>query len=301
MAYFSIKDLEVLSGIKAHTIRIWERRYSLILPERTDTNIRYYNEQELRKLLNVALLNRNGFKISAISAMSQDQLNHHVSQLCFHAQHQSVHIEKLLLAMLELDESMFADVLASVVENKGFDSAIELVLFPFLERIGVLWQMGTISPAHEHFISCLIRQKLMVAIDSEIQKKHEKRRLRMVFFTPEGEWHDIGLLFFSLVARRMGCDVVYLGASVPCADLQLVNRLRPFDALFVSVVGGRRPDEWQRLFDELDSHFSHRPVFVAGLQFKMADLQLADNIVFCDSIATFKQRLSSLLIDFQSF
>ncbi len=297
MAIYSIKDLEILTGIKAHTIRVWERRYNLVDPGRTNTNIRCYSDEDLKRLLNVSILNQNGFKISKIAGLDDAQLRNRVLDLCMDSRNNNVMIESLLVAMLELDELKFSRVLASSIIKVGFEGTIEEVLFPFLERIGVLWQSGTINPAQEHFITNLIRQKLMVAIDSEMQNTPVTRKQRILFFTPEQEWHDMGLLFFSLLARKAGFEIIYLGASVPLADLNVVRSIRPFHALFFTMVGARKKDDFYRLIREIDHEFPNFPVFVSGLQFKEQKPLLPPNFVLCSSAATFKQSLEKLFKD----
>ncbi len=297
MAIYSIKDLEILTGIKAHTIRVWERRYNLVDPGRTNTNIRCYSDEDLKRLLNVSILNQNGFKISKIAELDDAQLRNRVLDLCMDSRNNNVMVESLLVAMLELDELKFSRVLASSIIKMGFEATIEEVLFPFLERIGVLWQSGTINPAQEHFISNLIRQKLMVAIDSEMQNNPVTRRQRILFFTPEQEWHDMGLLFFSLLARKAGFEIIYLGASVPLPDLNVVRGIRPFHGLFFTLVGARKKDDFYRLIREIDHEFPNFPVFVSGLQFKEQKPLLPPNFVLCSSAATFKQSLEKLFKD----
>ena len=162
---YSIKDLEHLSGIKAHTIRIWEQRYRLFTPQRTDTNIRYYTDRDLKLLLNVSLLKDNGFKISKIADMPYDEIVKEVAGISdrFGDDEQ---IATLTLAMIDMDEVRFEKVMANNILKRGFENTMKKLIFPFLHRIGVLWMTGSIVPAQEHFISNLIRQKIVTAIDS---------------------------------------------------------------------------------------------------------------------------------------
>ncbi|TAJ11971.1 MerR family transcriptional regulator [Marinilabiliaceae bacterium JC017] len=266
MAIYSIKDLEKLSGIKAHTIRIWERRYNLVKPRRTPTNIRYYSDDDLKRILNISILNQNGFKISKIAYLDDDQLRDRVIDLCLDPKNTNVQIESLLVSMLELDEIKFTAVLTHAIIKQGFETVVESILFPFLNRIGILWQAGTITPSQEHFISNLIRQKLIVAIDNEMQNILAQRDKRIVFFLPENEWHEIGLLFYSLLARKESMDVIYLGASVPLYDLKVIHQIRPTQAFFLSVVAGREKEELDQLLIRLSQEFPGIPVFINGLQ-----------------------------------
>jgi DNA-binding transcriptional MerR regulator/methylmalonyl-CoA mutase cobalamin-binding subunit len=293
MAVYSIKDLEKISGIKAHTIRIWERRYGLVEPKRTLTNIRYYSDEDLKKLLNISILNQNGFKISKIAGLDGHQLRDRVLDLCIDARNNNVQIESLMVSMLELDERKFLNVLSGAIIKFGFEETVEKVLFPFLERIGMLWQAGTVNPAQEHFISNLVRQKLIVAIDNEIQNVTVNGP-RVIFFLPEGELHEIGLLFFNLIARKEGLDVIYLGMSVPLGDLKMVNQVRPADAFFTSFVSAKEKIEIESMLQQLRNYFPGTPFLVNGLQIKELNPRLPENFTVVSSIKTFKESVKLL-------
>jgi MerR family transcriptional regulator, light-induced transcriptional regulator len=175
---YSIKDLEQLSGIKAHTLRIWEQRYNFINPQRTDTNIRYYTDEDLKLILNISTLKDNGFKISKIADMEEDQLNKEVLKITENNLRFPDQINSMTLAMIDLDEDRFEKVISTNVIKYGFEKTVMNIIYPFLSKIGVLWQTGSIVPAQEHFISNLIRQKIIVAIDglfvsnSEVNKSY---------------------------------------------------------------------------------------------------------------------------------
>jgi len=293
MAVYSIKDLEKISGIKAHTIRIWERRYGLVEPKRTSTNIRYYSDEDLKKLLNISILNQNGFKISKIASLDAHQLRDRVLDLSIDARNNNVQIESLMVSMLEFDERKFLNVLSGTIIKYGFEDTVENVLFPFLERIGMLWQAGTVNPAQEHFISNLIRQKLIVAVDNEMQNISANGP-RIIFFLPEGELHEIGLLFFNLVARKEGLDVVYLGMSVPLGDLKLVNHVRPADAFFTSFVSARDKIELESVLQQLRNYFPNTPFFVSGLQVKELKPRMPEDFTVVSSIKIFKESIRLL-------
>jgi DNA-binding transcriptional MerR regulator len=293
MAVYSIKDLEKISGIKAHTIRIWERRYGLVQPKRTATNIRYYSDADLKKLLNVCILNQNGFKISKIAYLDDQQLRDRVLDLCIDARNNNVQFESLIVSMLELDERKFLNVLSGTIIKIGFEDTVEEVLFPFLDRIGMLWQAGTINPAQEHFISNLVRQKLIVAIGNEMQNM-KVRGPTIIFFLPEGEWHEIGLLFYNLIARKEGMDVVYLGMSVPLTDLKLVNQVRKADAFFASFVSARENKELEATLQQIRDYFPETPFFVNGLQIRALRPRLPEDFTVISSVKTFKEAIKLL-------
>jgi DNA-binding transcriptional MerR regulator len=236
MAYYSIKDLEKLSGIKAHTLRIWEKRYNLVEPKRTETNIRFYDDDDLKKVLNVALLNRNGLKISHIASLDTEEINSKISDLSKRNQDSESVIENLVISMIELDEKKFEKILTRTIMQAGFENTILYTVYPFLDKIGILWQTGAINPAQEHFISNLVRQKLIVAIDSIIEEDRDDNmpRKRFVLFLPEGELHEIGLLFYYYLIKKEGHKTIYLGQSVPFNDLQSVVEIRACDFLLTS-------------------------------------------------------------------
>ena len=294
MAYYSIKDLEKISGIKAHTIRIWERRYNLIEPERTSTNIRYYNDDDLKRILNVSILNQNGYKISKIAQMDDTQLRERVIDLCLDTRNTDVQVESLLVAMLEMDESKFTNVLTNSIIKLGFEATVETILFPFLDRIGILWQAGTINPAQEHFISNLIRQKLIVAIDNEMQNFIPKSDKNIVFFLPENELHEIGLLFYSLIARKEGYNVIYLGASVPLEDLKVISGVRRVDAFVTSFVSARKKDELEQYLNSVAEQLNNREFFVMGLQIKEHKPAMPKYFTVVTSSQEFKNGLGQL-------
>lgn len=219
---YSIKDLERLSGIKAHTIRIWEQRYGIVTPKRTATNIRYYSDDDLRRLLNIALLNQHNFKISHIAKMTNDEIKEEVIRLTASSESSmESQIELLSLCMIEMDEERFEKVMSNNILRHGFEKTMTNIIFPFLEKVGIMWLSGTIKPAQEHFISNAIRQKLIVAIDGQTLRRSEEDD-SFLLFCPENEYHELGLLFINYLLRSRKCHTIYLGAAVPFSDLKMV-------------------------------------------------------------------------------
>lgn len=233
MAVYSIKELENLSGIKAHTIRIWEKRYNLIEPYRTTTNIRYYTDQELKKILNVAMLNRNGIKISNIAKLSDKELKEEILRVSSSSPNLENIIDSLIISMIDMDEIKFNALMSKTVSKYGFTHAFTNVVYPFLEKIGVLWMAGDVNPAQEHFVSNLIRQKIIAAIDNFSHVFNPKAQ-KFLLFLPEGEWHEIGLLFALYLLKEAGHEVIYLGQSVPYSDILATGSTRQFDHILVS-------------------------------------------------------------------
>jgi len=219
---FSIKDLENLSGIKAHTIRIWEKRYNLLHPNRSDTNIRNYDLENLQKLLNVSFLNSNGYKISKISKLSVRDITLHVNEIALKKNLENHAINSFKIAMLNFDQVHFYKIYNKLREEKTFKEIVYEIFMPLLTELGTLWQTDTISIAHEHFISTLIKQKILLNIEKIQNKKESRETKTFVLYLPMNEVHDIGLLFthYELVSRGYHC--IYLGPSVPIASLSSI-------------------------------------------------------------------------------
>jgi DNA-binding transcriptional MerR regulator/methylmalonyl-CoA mutase cobalamin-binding subunit len=225
MAEYKIKDIEILTGIKAHTIRIWEKRYGMLIPERTDTKIRTYTDADLSFLLNISLLNKRGVKISKIATMGTEAIHNMVADIRLTTSVDNAE-EKLILALLELDEQLFRNTLTDLINEKGLEATFTDHLIPFLDRIGVMWLVNSISAAQEHFISNLIRQKVISEIDKlPIPVKNKES---ILIFLPEHDWHEIGLLFYQYLLRSKGFCTYYLGQSLPYDSLiDCIERLQP--------------------------------------------------------------------------
>jgi DNA-binding transcriptional MerR regulator len=217
---FTIKELESLSGIKAHTIRIWEQRYRFLKPSRTLTNIRTYSNDELKTLLTVALLNKHGYKISRIDGMPPDQRRHEVLQLNSTEAKNEQLVNDMIGAMIDLEFIHFENLLARHIAQNDIFTTLSGIIFQFLEKVGILWQTNRINPAHEHVASCIIRQKVISAIDQ--LPGPVKPAPLFLLFLPESEYHELGLLFVYYLLKRRGLPVLYLGANVPLKDVSYV-------------------------------------------------------------------------------
>jgi MerR family transcriptional regulator, light-induced transcriptional regulator len=238
---FQIRDLEQFTGVKAHTIRVWERRYGLLKPDRTDTNIRTYDLDELKTILNVAYLNQKGHKISRIAAMTPAELDSAVRQAAMEDQAPIGILNTLVMAMLSFDESLFEGTCDAYVEQHGFRPLVEQVLVKLLERIGLLWQSNAICPAQEHFVSYLIRHRLII----ETSKQTLSNGATIdVLYLPEDEIHELGLLYLNYLFRSAGRRTIYLGQSVPSDDLLQVASLYTGSIRFVTLLVVRpSPDD----------------------------------------------------------
>ena len=235
MNVFTIKDLENLSGIKAHTIRIWEQRYNFLKPNRTDTNIRYYCNQELKTILNISLLNKYGYKISHIDKMTEQELKTRIISLSDRIAQQERLVNELIAYMIDLDIECFEKILDGFILTKGIDKAIIQIIFPFLHRIGVLWVTNHINPAQEHLVTNIIRQKLIVGIGSTMT--HQRTDKTVLLFLPEGEHHELGLLYVYYLLKTQGVRVLYLGADVPLKDVEFVCHHKAPDYVYTHLTG----------------------------------------------------------------
>jgi DNA-binding transcriptional MerR regulator len=248
---YSIKDLERLSGIKAHTLRIWEQRYDILNPERTSTNIRYYSNEDLKKILNVSLLNNNGYKISNIARLSPDSLLNEASKLFGNYEKESNQIENLMLSLLEWDEFRFEETVNQSISHFGFENTIEKIIFPFLRQLGNMWQVGVVNPAQEHFMTNLIRQKIIVEIDKTSMKPISGSK-KYVFFLPNNELHEMGLLYTYYLCKQKGHSCLYLGQSVPFEDVLSVAKLTQPDFLVTILTSNSSEEETQEFLKKCD-------------------------------------------------
>lgn len=221
---FSIKDLENLSGIKAHTIRIWEKRYSVFAPMRTDTNIRVYDLQSLQKLLNITLLHNHGYKISKISKMEDSQISKLVKDIVTEKNSKNHAINAFKMAMMNFDQNLFTTTYNELLSEKSFQKVFYEVFIPLMTEIGLLWQSETISPAHEHFISHLIRQKILLNTEKLQYQKESKTDKVFVLFLPMNEIHELGLMYLNFEFVSSGYKTIYLGESVPTESLKDVTK-----------------------------------------------------------------------------
>jgi len=216
---FTIKDLENISGIKAHTIRIWEKRYNLLEPKRTDTNIRYYSHENLQKILNVVLLSKNGYKISRIAKMSREEMLLESREVAFGSNTNDAVINDFKLAMFQFNKVLFDKTYKKLLLKKHFEKIVKDVFIPLLHHIGLLWQTDTILPAHEHFVSNLIAQKIHSNIEL-IEPVFNESDKTYVLFLPENEIHDLGLLYLNYELLLKGNKTIYLGQNLPLDNLK---------------------------------------------------------------------------------
>jgi DNA-binding transcriptional MerR regulator len=249
---FTIKDLENISGIKAHTIRIWEKRYNLLEPKRSDTNIRYYSHQNLQKLLNVVLLSKNNYKISKIAKMSEEEILQESREVAFATGANDEAINSFKLSMFQFDKVLFNNTYHKLLSKKTFKEIFKEVFIPFLQHIGLLWQTDTLLPAHEHFISNLIAQKIHVNIEN-LEHGIKNSEKTYVLFLPENEIHELGLLYLNYELVLRGNQTIYLGQNLPLNNLNYFFKLKK-DLVFVTSLTVQPYDERiNEYFEEIEN------------------------------------------------
>jgi DNA-binding transcriptional MerR regulator len=262
MNVFTIKDLENLSGIKAHTIRIWEQRYNFLKPCRTETNIRYYCSEELKTILNISLLNKYGFKISHINRMSDQELRSKIISLTDTGARQERLINDLIAYMIEMNVERLDQVLDNYVQTHGIERAITQIIFPFLHRIGILWITNHIQPAQEHLVSNIIRRKLIVGIESVVSIRQVKQTV--LLFLPEGEYHELGLIYVHYLLRTRGARVLYLGADTTLTDVEFVVKHKRPDLLYTHLTSVTGNFSLERFMFQLSQRLPDIPLVISG-------------------------------------
>jgi DNA-binding transcriptional MerR regulator len=264
MNVYSIKDLENFSGIKAHTIRIWEQRYHLLNPTRTETGIRTYTDIDLKRILNIATLqNKGGIKISKIAELTEAEVSEKILQLSGGELDFPEHIQALTVAMMDLDEYRFQELSKIITDAYGFENYMLKVIYPFLTRLGTLWLSGSVGPAQEHFITHLIRQKIIAAIDSQMGKPQPNAK-KFLLYLPEGELHEIGLLFASYLIRARQHSAVYLGQSLPFDELCLAYEIHQPDYVFSVFTTEPAQDALPAYVAQLDQHLPNAKILLTG-------------------------------------
>jgi DNA-binding transcriptional MerR regulator len=292
MHSFTIKDLENLSGIKAHTIRIWEQRYQFLKPSRTQTNIRYYSSAELKMLLNIALLNKYGYKISHIDKMCEAELREKILTLSGPEALQERIVNDLIQSMVDLDMDKLEDTIDRYILSKGIERTITQIIFPFMQKIGVLWLTNHINPAQEHLVTNIVRQKLIVGIESvSTSLKVDKS---ILLFLPEGEYHEIGLLFVYYLLKSRGVTVIYLGANVPLNDVEYVVKLKRPDYLFSHLTSVAHKFNFDKFIATITKKFATTPVIISGLLTQVYEKKIPPQVKFKKSLSEVTEFISAL-------
>ena len=292
MINYSIKDLESISGIKAHTLRIWEVRYELFKPHRTDTNIRLYSNDDIRKLLNIALLNNHGLKISKIATLSNSEISTKALEILSTEDTFQSQINSLTMAMVEIDEDRFESVVSNSILKFGLEDTITQIIYPFLVKVGVLWRTESINPGQEHFITNLIRQKLIAAIDAQVMQITDDSK-KFLLYLPENELHEISILFYNYLIRKNKYKTIYLGQSVPFEDVvKICDSMQPTHVITV-LTAGIRSKKVLEYIEQLSKKCNKQKILLSGYQvFETANIKFENVHVFKN-----KEDLSSLIFN----
>lgn len=279
---FTIKELEALSGIKAHTIRMWERRYHFLKPSRSDTNIRRYSNDELKSLLTVALLNKYGFKISKIDSMSHEERKKAVLELSGQEAFNERLVNKMIAYMIDLRVTEFEKLLSDYIRQDGIEKTVTEIIFFFLEKVGILWHTNHILPAQEHIVSNIIRQKILSAIDN-LPQVHKEEPLFLVFL-PEDEYHELGLLIAYYLLRKRKIPAIYLGSSVPLTDVQFICEIKRPSYLYLHLTAFPRKTNLQKYIQILAQKFPRVKIILSGSAIQPDKKSSLSNVVKLQSL-----------------
>lgn len=283
MVIYSINDIEKLTGVKAHTLRIWEKRYNVIPNRRTESNIRFYLHEDLQLILNIAMLNNNGLKISKIACLKKDEMKQMVADYCnvdiaFEAQ-----LDAITLSILELNEYKFLKILNHEISIKGFEQTMEDTVFPLLDKLSMMWLAGSVKGMHENFVNNIIRGKLIVEID-KLGYNTSTCSKKFILFLPESENHEMSLLYASFVLKKYGANILYLGADVTTPDL--VNAVSVFKPNFIFTIMNDEPENFrlQSYLDELGNNIKDIKILMMGYQMIKHNLNFQENISVINSV-----------------
>lgn len=292
MATYTIKDLEKLSGIKAHTIRIWEKRYDLIHPERTDTNFRTYNDDQLKKILNISILNKSGIKISKIACLNKREIENKVADYLDTDTKTVSKIDSLIQPLMDLDEFDFTQKFKQFIDQIGLEKTMMEIIYPFMTKVGCLWLSNSISPSHEHFVSHIIRQKLIAEIDKiELKKTND---FTFLLFLPEHEMHELGLLFTYYILKSRGYKVIYLGQFVPIQDIkEICKDHTKIDVIVASLIIPFPKGNLNSFIETLSKVAKNKKVVLSGNQIKKEKLELPENFIFFNNMSQFIESVDS--------
>lgn len=292
MNAFTIKDLENLSGIKAHTIRIWEQRYNFLRPQRTHTNIRYYTNEELKTILNIALLNKYGYKISHIDRMQPGEIHERILSFADADIIRERIVNELVQHMVCLDMDQFEKTIEVYINEKGIERTVVQVIFPFLEKIGILWQTGHINPVQEHLVTNIIRQKLIAGIETTVSTV--KINKTFLLFLPENEHHELGLLFMYYLLKSRGAKTIYLGANVPIKDVQYVIEYKKPDVAFTHLTSTAAQFNFEKFLTNVGDRFSNTPTLISGFLTQHYKKKIPENVHFKKSLSEVMEYLFAL-------
>lgn len=293
MNRFSIKDIENLTGIKAHTIRIWEQRYGIIQPKRTATNIRYYDSEDLKLALRISLLNSYGYKISNIHKMTNEEMSSLISKISDKDIRLQVLVNELLDATLHLGIDKFENLLNDFVKKQGIEQAVEKLIFLFLEKIGLMWMTDRLNPAQEHLVSNIIYRKIALAIE-QLAEKEASDGPTVLLFLPEGEIHDLGLLYVYYLLRKYKKDPIYLGPNTPLKEVQYVYEIKKPEFLYIHLTSIVEEFDANKYLQKVSEEFTNCTVFVSGSMLHSRKYSQPSNMRFLYNLKEVREALISL-------
>jgi len=290
MGHYTLYELEKLTGILAATIRVWERRYNIIKPQRTETNRRWYDDDDLRRLINVSVVYHSGIKISKIAKYSESELQEKAEFLMSDSAGSDININSLIVAMFSFNSNAVNEILLRSIINIGFEETFSSVVFPFLRRVGIMWHTGSVNIGAEHFITNIFRGRLISATDS-LPPANDPNSKRVIMFLPDNELHEIGLLFYAYLIRKLGHEVLYLGQATPFSALTGANEKWRSDIIITGALSYLSISEPEEYLKNLSSTFGSQKILVAGYLADEPALEKYNNIFPIRSVSDLKKHL----------
>lgn len=262
MQNFSIRQIELLTGIKSHTLRIWEQRYDFFKAQRKESNLRFYTNEDLKKLLCISFLYHNGWKISKIAALPDEAIRTEAEKIPLAEGNYATAIQQLLKAAVEFNEAAFVAILNELIGKIGFERVITGVCYPYMVRVGLLWDTNRIIPAQEHFSSYIVQNKIIS--ETEKLSSSQSGEPEIVLFCPENEFHEMPLLFINYMLRKRGWRVLYLGINVKLDDLKEVAQLPGIRYLYLHLISNFTGLSMDDYFEVLRKTFPDKTLVASG-------------------------------------
>jgi len=295
---FTISDLENITGIKSHTIRMWEKRYGVIIPERTETNIRRYDETQLKKLINISFLNRNGIKISHLAKMSEEELDNTLREYSQKIAPNDHILNELISAMIEVNEVQFEKCINKLIIEYGFEETFLNHIFPFFNKVGSLWEAGSVMPSQEHFVSNIVRQKLLVESNYLPNVTHERSKT-VLLYLPEDEHHELGLLFAQYLIKKQNFKTLYLGQNVPNSDLQHFTKSFKPDFAITSIIHRMTKTKRDKILKDIHTSLKDVKVWLSGSGFSDIEEPYSSSFTYISSFTELNEKLESIREEFR--
>jgi MerR family transcriptional regulator, light-induced transcriptional regulator len=261
MQFFTIRDIENLSGIKAHTLRIWEQRYNLFIPKRKESLHRIYDNNDLKQLLKISFLYHNGWKISRIASLTHAQIADEIHNTELSSKSYNTAVLKLIEAAIDFDEVKFVNILNEISKAIGFEKCIAEVCYPYLQRIGLLWMTNNLIPAQEHFTSYIIQNRIIAETEKLPLPEKEPN---VILFAPRGEFHELPLLFINYLLRKNGWGVIYLGANIAKEVLKQFTGNQKIEYLFLHLITNFTGWDADVYIEDLQKNFSGKIIVATG-------------------------------------